>query len=100
MDRWVTPAKRVTSPTWSPPPLISIFLSLCKINYTVLGFFKYNVITAQISDGFFKSVSLADRVNAKKKIIIIITTKKIEWMKEKTNRLDVHRINHKYALYT
>ena len=42
------------------------------------------------------TVSLADRVNAKKKIIIIVAKK--ERMKEKANRLDVHRINHKYAL--
>ena len=41
--------RRVTSPTWSPPPpckqaLKALFLSLCKINSALLGFFKYNVI--------------------------------------------------------
>ena len=48
MDRWVTPSKRVTSPTWGPPPPCKQAL---RLRTDVLGSFNIQI---GILSGYFR----------------------------------------------
>ena len=49
MGRWVTPRKRVTSPTWGPPPP-------CKHNQSKIMLFKKNDFPIYISETLKRAV--------------------------------------------